>query len=121
MRASAYKSDIKASVYVIKNTFVCLCVIVPLDRSQAFCVFMSVSLCNYSHSSAHSSDSCRFCQVDIQELAINNSARFVWSLELGAPLGRASESHTGGGGKKCRQHKGGKGALGVWALVCTIR
>lgn len=86
--------------------------IVQSDRAQAFCVFMSVSLCNYSHSSAHSSDSCRFCQVDIQELAINNSARFVWPARSSARrwgghlnLTRGETVVVGGG---CRQLKAGK-------------
>lgn len=87
---SKLRDDMKASprsIYHKKNTVrVCVCVSDCTVASLAsfLCVFMSVSLCNYSHSSPHNSYSCRFCQVDIQALVINNSVRFVWPARRSA-------------------------------------
>ena len=112
--ASSYRRHTKGSPHSMwKKTCVCLCDFTVGSLTSFLCVSMFVSLCNYAHSSAHSSDSCRFCQVDIQKLAVNNS-RFVWPA-------RSSTRWWGGHLNLTREGRGGEGgALGVWAPVCTI-
>lgn len=104
-----------------KRVCVCVCDCTVGSLTSLLCVFMFVSLCNYAHSSAHSSDSCRFCQVDIQELAINNSARFVWPARSSARWWEGHLNLTRGvglGGWGCVG--GGRRSRRVWAPVCTI-
>lgn len=124
------KASPQSSYHKIKKSCVCVCVFVSLIAllhllqvrpppllSLRVCVFMSVSLCNYSHFSPQNSHSCRFCQVDIGALVINNSVRFVWPplgalacfegghLNLVKRRGRRGRRAAGGGKKKSNEEE----------------
>lgn len=81
-------------------------------------LFLCLSVSNYSHSSPHSSRSCRFCQVDIRELGDKQLRQIRLARSAPRP------PREGGAEKHQRRRENKKRRAGdspwVWALVSTV-